>query len=142
MNFSTDDILRALREGATDADLATEFAKSLNEATKLHEEENAKAKVAEAAAAAAAKETLYQTCADAFTAVLKAEGIDNPVTVEDIHAIVDGVKRAGAVLEKLMDSFGDVFSTLDKEVKPKRGKRAEIAPSSDDDIIRSFLASL
>lgn len=140
MNFSTDDILRALREGATDADLATEFAKSLNEATKLHEEENAKAKVAEAAVAA--KETLYQTCADAFTAVLKAEGIDNPVTVEDIHAIVDGVKRAGAVLEKLMDSFGDVFSTLDKEVKPKRGKRAEIAPDSDDDIIRSFLASL
>lgn len=140
MNFTTEDILRALREGATDADLATEFAKSLNEATKLHEEENAKAKATEAAAAA--KETLYQTCADAFTAVLKAEGIDENVTTDDIHAIVDGVKRAGAVLEKLMDSFGDVFSTLDKEVKSKRGKRAEIAPSSDDDIIRSFLASL
>lgn len=137
MYFTTEEILRALREGATDTDLANQFAKSLNEATKTLNEENAKAKAEEAA-----KETLYSNCANAFTEVLAAEGIDNPVTVEDIHAIVDGVKRAGAVLEKLMDSFGDVFSTLDKEVKPKRGKRAEIAPDSDDDIIKTFLASL
>lgn len=140
MNFTTEEILRALREGATDADLATEFAKSLNEATKLHEEENAKAKAAEADRLT--KKALYEDCANAFTAVLKAEGIDENVTTDDIHAIVDGVKRAGAVLEKLMDSFGDVFSTLDKEVKSKRGKRAEIAPSSDDDIIKTFLAAL
>lgn len=140
MYFTTEEILRALREGATDADLATEFAKSLNEATKLHEEENAKAKAAEADRLT--KKALYEDCANAFTAVLKAEGIDENVTTDDIHAIVDGVKRAGAVLEKLMDSFGDVFSTLDKEVKSKRGKRAEIAPSSDDDIIKTFLAAL
>ena len=137
MYFTTEEILRALREGATDTDLANQFAKSLNEATKTLNEEKAKAKAEEAA-----KETLYSNCANAFTEVLAAEGIDNPVTVEDIHAIVDGVKRAGAVLEKLMDSFGDVFSTLDKEVKPKRGKRVEIAPDSDDDIIKTFLASL
>lgn len=140
MYFTTEEILKALREGATDADLATEFAKSLNEATKLHEEENAKAKAAEADRLT--KKALYEDCANAFTAVLKAEGIDENVTTDDIHAIVDGVKRAGAVLEKLMDSFGDVFSTLDKEVKSKRGKRAEIAPSSDDDIIKTFLAAL
>lgn len=138
MYFTTEEILRALREGATDTDLANQFAKSLNEATKTLNEEKTKAKAEEAA-----KETLYSNCANAFTEVLAAEGIDNPVTVEDIHAIVDGVKNAGALLEKLMDSFGDVFSTLDKEVKPKRGKRAEITPTNDDDdIIKTFLASL
>lgn len=135
MYFTTEEILRALREGATDADLANQFAKSLNEATKTLNEEKAKAKAEEAA-----KETLYSNCANAFTEVLAAEGIDNPVTVEDIHAIVDGVKNAGALLEKLMDSFGNAFSAL--EAKPKRGKRAEIAPDSDDDIIKTFLASL
>lgn len=133
MNFSTEDILRALREGATDADLATSFASALNEATKLHEEENARAKAAEA------KEVLYEDCATAFTDVLAAEGIDEPVTAKDIHDIVDSIKNAGTLLEKLVGGLGDIFSTLDKEV-PKTKSRKHI--SSDDDIIRSFLASL
>ena len=133
MNFTTEDILKAMREGATDADLATEFAKSLNEATKLHEEENAKAKAAEADRMA--KEVLYEDCANAFTAVLKAEGIDEPVNAEDVHDIIDSIKNAGTFLEKLMSGLGDVFSTLDKEVKPTKS-------ANDDDIIKTFLASL
>ena len=132
MNFTTEEILRALREGATDTDLANQFAKSLNEATKTLNEETAKAKAEEAA-----KETLYSNCANAFTEVLAAEGIDETVTIEDIHAIVDGVKNARAILDKLMDAFSSAFET-----KPKRGKRAEIAPDSDDDIIKTFLAAL
>lgn len=134
MNFSTEDILRALREGATDADLATSFASALNEATKLYEEENAKAKAAEADRMA--KEALYEDCANAFTNVLKAEGIDEFVSAKDIHDIVDSIKNAGTLLEKL----ADIFSTLDKEMPKAKVKRKHL--SSDDDIIQSFLASL
>lgn len=140
MNFSTEDILRALREGATDADLATEFAKSLNEATKLHEEENAKAKAAEAEAAA--KESLYEKCAVAFTDVLAAEGINEPVSAKDIHDIVDSIKNAGTLLEKLVGNLGDIFSTFDKEVPKAKPKPQRKHITDDDDIIRSFLASL
>ena len=136
MYFTTEEILKALREGATDTDLANQFAKSLNEATKTLNEEKAKAKAVEADRLA--KETLYSNCANAFTEVLAAEGIDETVTVEDIHAIVDGVKNARAILDKLMDTFSAL------EDKPKRGHRAEIKPTADndDDIIKTFLASL
>lgn len=133
MNFTTEDILKAMREGATDTDIANQFAVALNEASKLHNEETAKAKAAEADRMA--KEALYEKCADAFTAVLKAEGIDEPVNAEDVHDIIDSIKNAGTFLEKLMSGLGDVFSTLDKEVKPTKS-------ANDDDIIKTFLASL
>lgn len=138
MNFSTEDILRALREGATDADLATEFAKSLNEATKLHTEETAKARAAEAEAAA--KEALYENCANAFTDVLKAEGIDEPVSAKDIHAIVDSIKNADTFIESLVDSLDKALSAFEKP--KKRGKRAECTINDDDEILKSFLSHL
>ena len=132
MYFTTEEILKALREGATDADIANQFATALNEASKLHTEET-KAK--------AEKETLYANCADAFNAVLKAEGIGgDEVNVDDIHDIVDTIKNAGTFLEKLLGDLSSAFS----DKAPKRGHRAEIKPTSDndEDIIKSFLASL
>lgn len=132
MYFTTEEILKALREGATDADIANQFATALNEASKLHTEET-KAK--------AEKETLYANCADAFNAVLKAEGIGgDDVDVDDIHEIVDTIKNAGTFLEKLLDDLSSAFS----DKAPKRGRRAEIKPTADkdEDIIKSFLASL
>lgn len=132
MYFTTEEILKALREGATDADIANQFATALNEASKLHTEET-KAK--------AEKETLYVNCADAFNAVLKAEGIGgDEVNVDDIHDIVDTVKNAGTFFEKLLGDLSSAFS----DKAPKRGHRAEIKPTSDndEDIIKSFLASL
>lgn len=135
MYFTTEEILKALREGATDADIANQFATALNEASKLHTEETVKAK------AKAEKETLYANCADAFNAVLKAEGIGgDDVDVDDIHDIVDTIKNAGTFLEKLLGDLSSAFS----DKAPKRGHRAEIKPTSDndEDIIKSFLASL
>ena len=132
MYFTTEEILKALREGATDADIANQFATALNEASKLHTEET-KAK--------AEKETLYANCADAFNAVLKAEGIGgDEVNVDDIHDIVDTIKNAGTFFEKLLGDLSSAFS----DKAPKRGRRAEIKPASDndEDIIKSFLASL
>ena len=132
MYFTTEEILKALREGATDADIANQFATALNEASKLHTEET-KAK--------AEKETLYANCADAFNAVLKAEGIGgDEVNVDDIHDIVDTVKNAGTFFEKLLGDLSSAFS----DKAPKRGRRAEIKPTADndEDIIKSFLASL
>lgn len=132
MNFTTEEILKALREGATDADIANQFATALNEASKLHTEET-KAK--------AEKETLYANCADAFNAVLKAEGIGgDEVNVDDIHDIIDTIKNAGTFFEKLLGDLSSAFS----DKAPKRGRRAEIKPTSDndEDIIKSFLASL
>lgn len=132
MYFTTEEILKALREGATDADIANQFATALNEASKLHTEET-KAK--------AEKETLYANCADAFNAVLKAEGIGgDEVNVDDIHDIVDTIKNAGTFFEKLLGDLSSAFS----DKAPKRGRRAEIKPTADkdEDIIRSFLASL
>ena len=132
MYFTTEEILKALREGATDADIANQFATALNEASKLHTEET-KAK--------AEKETLYANCADAFNAVLKAEGIGgDEVNVDDIHDIVDTIKNAGTFFEKLLGDLSSAFS----DKAPKRGRRAEIKPTADndEDIIKSFLASL
>ena len=132
MYFTTEEILKALREGATDTDIANQFATALNEASKLHTEET-KAK--------AEKETLYANCADAFNAVLKAEGIGrDEVNVDDIHDIVDTVKNAGTFFEKLLGDLSSAFS----DKAPKRGHRAEIKPTADndEDIIKSFLASL
>lgn len=132
MYFTTEEILKALREGATDADIANQFATALNEASKLHTEET-KAK--------AEKETLYANCADAFNAVLKAEGIGgDEVNVDDIHDIVDTIKNAGTFFEKLLGDLSSAFS----DKAPKRGHRAEIKPTADndEDIIKSFLASL
>ena len=133
MYFTTEEILKALREGATDADIANQFAAALNEASKLHTEETTKA-----AKAAAEKETLYANCADAFNAVLKAEGIGgDEVTVDDVHEIVDAVKNAGTFLEKLLDDLSSAFSN-------KTPKRGHIKPTTDndEDIIKSFLTSL
>lgn len=132
MYFTTEEILKALREGATDADIANQFATALNEASKLHTEET-KAKVE--------KETLYANCADAFNAVLKAEGIGgDEINVDDIHDIIDTIKNAGTFFEKLLGDLSSAFS----DKAPKRGRRAEIKPTSDndEDIIKSFLASL
>ena len=128
MYFTTEEILKALREGATDADIASQFAAALNEASKLHTEET-KAK--------AEKETLYANCADAFNAVLKAEGIGgDEVDVDDIHDIIDTIKNAGTFFEKLLGDLSSAFS----DKAPKSG----LKPTSDydEDIIKSFLASL
>lgn len=127
MYFTTEEILKALREGATDADIANQFATALNEASKLHTEET-KAK--------AETETLYANCADAFNAVLKAEGIGgDDVDVDDIHDIVDTIKNAGTFLEKLLGDLSSAFS----DKAPKRGHTTK---DNDEDIIKSFLASL
>lgn len=129
MYFTTEEILKALREGATDADIANQFAAALNEASKLHTEETVKAK--------AEKENLYANCADAFNAVLKAEGIGgDEVDVDDIHEIVDTIKNAGTFLEKLLDDLSSAFS----DKAPKRGRKP--TADKDEDIIKSFLASL
>lgn len=129
MYFTTEEILKALREGATDADIANQFTAALNEASKLHTEETVKAK--------AEKEVLYANCADAFNAVLKAEGIGgDDIDVDDIHEIVDTIKNAGTFLEKLLDDLSSAFS----DKAPKRGRKP--TADKDDDIIKSFLASL
>lgn len=129
MYFTTEEILKALREGATDADIANQFTAALNEASKLHTEETVKAK--------AEKEALYSNCADAFNAVLKAEGIGgDDIDVDDIHEIVDTIKNAGTFLEKLLDDLSSAFS----DKAPKRGRKP--TADKDDDIIKSFLASL
>lgn len=128
MYFTTEEILKALREGATDADIANQFATALNEASKLHTEET-KAK--------AEKETLYANCADAFNAVLKAEGIGgDEVNVDDIHDIIDTIKNAGTFFEKLLGDLSSAFS----DKAPKRGHKP--TSDNDEDIIKSFLASL
>lgn len=132
MYFTTEEILKALREGATDADIANQFAAALNEASKLHTEETTKA-----AKAKAEKEALYSNCADAFNAVLKAEGIGgDDIDVDDIHEIVDTIKNAGTFLEKLLDDLSSAFS----DKAPKRGRKP--TADKDEDIIKSFLASL
>lgn len=129
MYFTTEEILKALREGATDADIANQFAAALNEASKLHTEETVKAK--------AEKEVLYANCADAFNAVLKAEGIGgDEVDIDDIHDIVDTIKNAGTFLEKLLGDLSSAFS----DKAPKRGRKP--TADKDEDIIKSFLASL
>lgn len=132
MYFTTEEILKALREGATDADIANQFTAALNEASKLHTEETTKA-----AKAKAEKEILYANCADAFNAVLKAEGIGgDEVDVDDIHDIVDTIKNAGTFLEKLLGDLSSAFS----DKAPKRSHKP--TADKDDDIIKSFLASL
>lgn len=129
MYFTTEEILKALREGATDADIANQFTAALNEASKLHTEETVKAK--------AEKEVLYANCADAFNAVLKAEGIGgDDIDVDDIHEIVDTIKNAGTFLEKLLDDLSSAFS----DKASKRGRKP--TADKDEDIIKSFLASL
>lgn len=136
MYFTTEEILKALREGATDADIANQFATALNEASKLHTEET-KAK--------AEKETLYANCADAFNAVLKAEGIDgDEVNVDDIHSIINSIKTLASTFTIIKDTLSPSFLFSTQEKAPKRGHRAEIKPTADndEDIIKSFLASL
>lgn len=152
MNYDFNDIESALKNGASDADIARAFTSALNaakaaDAKRRVEEAEAKKREAERLAAEAkkndARKAKAQAAADAMNEFVRSEGLpldkDTCFTADNLIEIIDSAKDA-------LNAFGigDLLKALggDPLTSSKLKDNKAIKPRSDEDIIEDFLDSI
>lgn len=146
-NFDFNNLAEALKNGATDADIAKAFAANLNAAKaaddkrKAEEEKKAAAEAAKAENARLHRNKSMQFATDAATALnalLIHENVlhegDVCFTAEDLIDTVDEIRNESANIRSLINSFGDLLGLAANPVKKHKNSSVTKTPTSDDTI--------
>lgn len=135
--FNTNDILKALRNGATPDDIASSMANALNtamadyDAEKKAEEEAAKKEVVATEKA--------EDLAAAINSYAAAIGYDFKTTAEDAKNFFDSMIATNKIADLFIETFNDMFPKSDKTTKGKTNPATE---DIDTKIINDFLRSI
>lgn len=139
--FNTNDILKALRDGATPTDIADSMAKALNTAMADYDAE--KKAEEEAKAKAEAEKNAKLDAAEALAAAINdyavVSGVDYIATPDDAARYFDSMIVANQIADLFVETFNDMFPNSEKGA---RGLRAKTTEDIDTKIINNFLRSI
>ena len=138
--FNTNDILKALRDGATPDDIASSMANALNTAMADYDAE--KKAEEEAKAKAEAEKNAKLDAAEALAAAINdyavVSGVDYIATPDDAARYFDSMIAANKMADLFIETFNDMFTNSEKNA---RGT-SPITEDIDTKIINDFLRSI
>lgn len=139
--FDTNDILKALRNGATPDEIAGSMANSLNTAMADYDAE--KKAEEEAKAKAEAEKNAKLDAAEALAAAINdyavVSGVDYIATPNDAANYFNSMIAANKMADLFVETFSDMLTNSEKNA---RGLRTPITEDIDTKIINDFLRSI
>lgn len=142
--FNTNDILKALRDGATPDDIASSMANALNTAMADYDAE--KKAEEEAKAKAEAEKNAKLDAAEALAAAINnyavVSGVDYIATPDDAARYFDSMIAANKIADLFIETFNDMFPNTEKSARGLRAKTNPVTEDIDTKIINDFLRSI
>lgn len=142
--FNTNDILKALRDGATPDDIASSMANALNTAMADYDAE--KKAEEEAKAKAEAEKNAKLDAAEALAAAINdyavVSGVDYIATPDDAANYFDSMIAANKMADLFVETFSDMLTSSDKNTRGLRAKTDPVTEDIDTKIINDFLRSI